>query len=206
MTVNSNYCSGFIYNNPVGSKIEKSNVSSPIGFGQGVEKPQATELASKELAYASKATAMAQIMIGSNLKYNSTAEEYVNQLIKKGKVPNKDFIVEKKAECTSVTELNADGKKIKEVRLENKDDRVGATCIFYNPENQVKYKAVQLTPYGEFAISLDDPKTGEPLIDELYRSDGSLKSNAYYKKLPEGQTSINGKYDIYGIEPSPEDS
>lgn len=206
MAVNPNYYSGVVCNNPAISSSKSSHVSNPVGFGQSPDMAQPKELASKELAQATRAQAMAQIMIGSNIKYNSTAQEYVNQLIKKGKVPDKDFIVEKKPEFTSIVELNAEGKKVKEVRLEHKDDRCGTACIYYNPENGVKYKAVALTPYGEFAISLDDPKTGEPLVDEMYRSDGSLKDYAIYKKLPEGQTGINGKYDIYGIESLPDNS
>lgn len=206
MAVNSNYYSGVVSSGAVSSSIKSSYMSNPVGFGQNPEMAQPNELASKELAQATKATAMAQIIMGSDLKYNSTAGEYINQLIKKGKVSGKDFIVEKKDEFTSVTELNADGKRIKEVRLEHKDNRCGTACIFYNPENGMKYKAVALNPYGEFAISFDDPKSGEPLVDEIYRSDGSLKYYDVYKKLPEGQTGINGKYDIYGLEAPPYNS
>lgn len=181
-------------------------MSNPVGFGQSPDTAHPKELASKELAQATRAQAMAQIMIGSNLKYNSTAQEYVNQLMKKGKVPDKDFRVEKNDRYTSVVELNADGKRIREVRLEHKDDRVGTTCCFYNPENQVGYKALSMTPYGELGISYNDSKSGESLVDEHYRSDGSLKYYDVYKKLPEGQTGINGKYDIYGIESLPDNS
>lgn len=206
MAVNPNYYSGVVCNNPAISSNKSSHMSNPVGFGQSLDTAQPKELASKELAQATRAQAMAQIMIGSNLKYNSMAQEYVDQLIKKGKVPDKDFIVEKKPEFTSVVELNADGKKVKEVRLEHKDDRCGTACIYYNPENGVKYKAIAMSPDGKMHVSYDDTKTGEPLIDERYYSDGSLELNAIYKKLPEGQTGINGKYDIYGIESLPDNS
>lgn len=203
MAVNPNYYSGVVCNSPATGSIKSFRASNPVGFGQSPDAAQPKELASKELAQATRATALAQIMMGSNLKYNSTAQEYVNQLIKKGKVPDKDFKVEKNEKYTSVVELNADGKKVKEVRLEHKDDRCGTACIFYNPENGVKYKAIAMSPDGKMHVSYDDTKTGEPLIDERYYTDGTLELNAIYKKLPEGQTGINGKYDIYGIEVPP---
>lgn len=203
MAVNPNYYSGVVCNSPVISSSKSSHMSNPVGFGQSPDTAQPKELASKELAQATRAQAMAQIMIGSNLKYNSTTQEYVDQLIKKGKVPDKDFRVEKNDRYTSVVELNADGKRIREVRLEHKDDRCGTACIYYNPENGVKYKAIAMSPDGKMHVSYDDTKTGEPLIDERYHQDGSLELNAIYKKLPEGQTGINGKYDIYGVESPP---
>lgn len=70
MAINPNY-SSILYNKSIEGKIEKSNTSKPIGFGQNCETSEQKELASKEAASATRAAAMAQILVGSTLKPNS---------------------------------------------------------------------------------------------------------------------------------------
>lgn len=201
MTVNPNYCSGIITNNSIEEKIEKSNASKPIGFGQNSEASKPKELASKEAVQGTRAMVMAQILVGSDLKPNTTQKEYINRLIKQGKIPNKHFFIEKD-DCgyaCHVIEVNSNGEKIKEVRF---FDGGNIGCSFYNPKTQKRYKSLE-TLDGKLHISYNDVITGEPLCDELYRPDGSLERNAFYKKTPKGETSINGEYQIYGIEGTP---
>lgn len=192
MAVNPNYRSGVLYNNSFEEKVQKSNVSKPTDFAQNSETPKPKEFASKEFAHATRATAMAQILIGSDLKPNMTQRDYVNRLIKQGKIPNKHFFID----GYWVVELNAEGERIKEVRFFD-DGNIG--CSFYNPKTQKRYKTLE-TLDGKLHISYNDAVTGEPLLDESYLQDGSLERNAFYKKTPEGEKSINGKYQIYGIE------
>lgn len=65
MAVNTNYRSGILNNNTFEEKVEKSNISKPINSAQNSEIPRSKDLASKELAYATRATAMAQAFMGN---------------------------------------------------------------------------------------------------------------------------------------------
>lgn len=153
------------------------------------------EIVSKEYADATKATAMAQIMSGVDLKAGMTYMDYVDKLMKQGKIPTKDFNVKTtEAGLNYVEELNQKGEKIKEVAFF--EDGIG--CKFYNPKNQKVYKTLE-SHNGKLYISNNNVDTGEPVLDELYNSDGSLESNAFYKKCEKGETSINGDYKITGI-------
>jgi len=178
--------------------IESNATSNPINSNDDTGQMQ--ELASKELSTASKATAMAQIMTGSRLKYDTTRNEYVAQLLKQGKIPNKHFQVEDGEKFASVKEINSKGQRIKEVHFPNIAPERGVSCAFYNPNTQQKYKAIEYTTDGGFSVALNNPTTGEPIADELYRSDGSLADYVVYDKCEKGETSVNGKYKISGIE------
>lgn len=162
---------------------------------------QKQELVSKNYADASRSMAMAQILYGAEIKPNTTQKEYVDNLIKKGKIPNKDFFIKKleNRSKTYVSEVNKKGERIKEVSFFD-DGNIG--CKFYNPSNQKPYKALE-TLDGKLHISYNETTTGDPVCDEVYRSDGSLERNAFYKKTPKGETSPNGDYIISGIENPP---
>lgn len=192
MAVNPNYRSGILYNNSFEEKVEKSNVSKPIDFVQNSEAPKTKELASKEFAHATRATAMAQILVGSDLKPNITQREYVNKLIKQGLIPNKHFFIKNYdyGSGSYIIEVNNDGEKIKEIRFGAEDNEGGVACSFYNPKTQQRYKAIE-TLNGELHISINDPQTGEPLLDEKYRPDGSLEFCAVYKKCEKLDPSID---------------
>lgn len=183
-----------IYKVPFNGRIGNST-SNPIGLDEKTE--QKSELASKDYADATRAMAMAQILSGSDIKPKMTQNEYVDKLMKKGKIPNKDFYI-KNLENTSntyVLEVNKKGERIKEVHF-FEDGNIG--CKFYNPQNQKIYKALE-TLDGKLHISYNEVLTGEPLCDELYSPDGTLETNTFYKKTPKGETSVNGDYIISGI-------
>ena len=184
--------------NKVLFKSEHYNATSdPI---QEKEMVQQEEFASKEGALATRATGMAQLLMGNGIRLNMTQRNYVNNLIKQGKIPNKHFYVKNQnnGSLPIVTEVNSKGERIKEV-LFYKDGNIG--CSFYNPNTQERYKALE-TSEGKLHISNNNSLTGEPLSDEVYRRDGSLEDTAFYKKTPEGQISANGDYVISSLDGS----
>lgn len=161
----------------------------------------AQEIASKECSYATRSMAMAQILVGSEIKPNMTQTDYINNLIKQGKIPDKHFYIKANdlGNKNIVVELNSKGLRTKEVTF-YENNEIG--CIFYNPQTQKKYKAIQ-TSEGKLHISYDDPTTGDPVCDEIYRSDGSLERNAFYKKIPNAEIPNETDYHVSGIDLPP---
>lgn len=150
------------------------------------EMQQQRELASKECAYATRATAMAQILTGSNLKYTTTPKEYVDGLIKQGKIPNKHFYVQDdtvaEAPCkvTRVVELNSDGERMKETVFcrDNKYSGSWTEQYFYNPKYDHEYKSVTYEKDGGISLQNYDVLGGIIIDTHVYRADGSLE---YYE-------------------------
>lgn len=171
-------------------KGEASNaVSNPINEEI---KP---EIVGKNYADATKSIAMAQILVGNDIKPNMNYMDYVDKLMKQGKCPIKDFIVKTTEKSFVITELNPNGNKTKEISFFD-DGNIG--CKLYNPKTQKVYKTLE-TLNGKLHIAYND-KSGKPVLDEVYRSDGSLERNAVYKKCEKSETSVNGNYNITGIE------
>lgn len=168
------------------------------------EMQQQRELASKECAYATRATAMAQILTGNNLKYTTTPKEYVDGLIKQGKIPNKHFYIqdenmyEEPCKFASVVELNSDGERIKETCFcrDNKYSGSWVSQRFFNPKYDQEYKCVTYQKDG--GISIQNYNTiGECLMDSyVYRADGSLE---YYENYvtDEGVHLSKGRKETY---------
>ena len=173
-----------------------SAISNPLSSNK--EQKQQKELASNECAQGTRATAMAQILIGTDIKPGTTQKEYIDKLIKQGKIPNKDFYIANKdfGSSSHIIEVNNKGKRIKEVRFYD-DGKIA--CNFINPKTQKTYKSIE-TFENKLLVANNDPITEEPLLDEVYKTDGSLESNAFYKKTPNGETSVNGKYQITGVD------
>lgn len=203
---NSNIAGTYLNTYKVPFKGANNAATSPIEPNE--EPAQQQELASKEYAYATRATAMAQIKLGG-VNQNTTKEEYINTLINQGKVQNKDFIVLQDEagtvgeNTTRVIELNNKRQEVKRVIFWSKEQGGGVGVRFVNPETQQCYKALEYASSGGVEVAYSDPITGEALIDESYRPDGSLKASAYYKKTPTGETSVNGDYIIYGVDGPP---
>lgn len=150
------------------------------------EMEQQRELASKECAYATKATAMAQVLTGSNLKFTTTPKEYTDGLIKQGKIPNKHFYVEEDTvyeepcKVTRVMELNSDGERIKETCFcrDNKYSGSWTEQTFYNPKYGHSYKSITYKKDGGMYIHNYNAVTDRLMDLNVYRPDGSLE---YYE-------------------------
>lgn len=191
-----------LYNYKTPFKGEAGNtVSNPINTEI---KP---EIVSKEYADATKATAMAQILAGGDLKPGMTYMDYVDKLIKKGKIQGKDFFIEENPtnsygkSSTWIKELNPKGQRIKETIFWSEPEGSGVEIRLYDPKTQEVYKALEMQN-GKLHIAYND-KNGKALLDEVYRSGGSLERNAVYKKC--GKCETSGDYNITGIELPPVD-
>jgi len=157
--------------------IDKSHV---LQISTAKENEQSAEVISKNYADATRAMAMAQILSGTHIKPNMTQKEYVEKLIKSGKIINKDFYVNGNVSgaLNVVFEVNEKGERVKEISFFDGGD-IG--CKFYNPSTQKVYKSLE-TLDGKLHVSYNQGETEEPLLDELYSQDGSLKSHYFYKK------------------------
>lgn len=175
--------------------------SKPNDFDKVKEFREDRALMSKELGYATKATAMAQVLMGSNLKFTTTPKEYINSLIKQGKIPNKHFYTGESENSEWVTELNSEGEKTKEVRFfkgyEDLPPWVG--CVFYNPKTQHEYKSIEFKQDGGVSISHEDPKSGRPIRIEKYRPDGSIERIRNCEKMEDTNISKGGKINKHKI-------
>jgi len=178
---------------------------------QWKEMEQQRELASKECAYATRATAMAQILTGSNLKYTTTPPEYVNALIKQGRIPDKHFYVteapmrDNLCKVTRVVELNSDGERIKETCFcrDNKYSGSWVEQTFYNPKYDHSYKSVTYNQDGGIAIHNYNVIADKIADAYVYRPDGSLEYHENYESN-EGVHISKGKkvtnYDLKDAE------
>lgn len=165
-----------------------------------VELAQQRELASKECAYATRATAMAQLSMVNDVKPNMTYLEYTDKLMKQGKNPSKDFKVTTTDESYIVEELNQKGQVTKEIIFADEKHNNDIIVKLRNPSNQKVYKVSEYSSDGSLVVAYNNPITGGPLLDEAYNVDGSLKNYAMYRKCNNSETSINGDYVITGVE------
>ena len=176
-------------------------MSKPDDFEKVQEFRHQREVMSKECAYATRATAMAQVLMGNNLKFTTTPDEYVAQLTKQGKIPDKHFYIVDSKTSTGVVELNSDGEKTKEVTFfkgyDNLPPWVG--CKFYNPKTQNEYKSIEYHQDGGVQISNGNPITGAPTNIQMYRPDGSLEYNRDIEKDSETHISKGGKLTTYKL-------
>lgn len=201
MIVFGNYNSGIAQTNGVQKKPETSEVLIPNDSKKIDELKHQRELMSKECAYATKATAMAQVLMGTKLKFTTTPDEYNAQLIKQGKIPNKDFYVQKDEIATSFVELNSDGEKTKEVSfLKWSDGQSRVDCKFYNPKTQKEYKSVEYHQDGGVFITNGNPLSGRLTTSDKYRSDGSLEYHRDMDKMTDTHVSKGGKITTFSLE------
>jgi len=180
--------------------------TSPIDKKE--EFKQQRELASKECAYATKATAMAQILTGNSLKYSTTPEEYSNDLIKQGKLPNKNFYVTPSEDekgngtYTKITELNSEGEKVKETVFvrDNKYSGSWNEQYFYNPKYcERPYKGIAYKKDGSVVMNNSNVATNKPTDSYSYRPDGSLEYYHDYKNDKGTHISKDGKITSYDL-------
>lgn len=172
------------------------------------EMEQQRELASKECAYATRATAMAQVLTGSNLKYTTTPKEYTDGLIKQGKIPNKHFYVEEDTvyeepcKVTRVVELNTDGERMKETVFcrDNKYSGSWVEQYFYNPKYGHEYKSVTYKKDGGVQINNSNAVTGRIIDANVYRPDGSLEYYENYETNEGVHLSKGRKETHYDLE------
>jgi hypothetical protein len=195
---NLNAISTNLNNSKVPFKDEGKSISNPINKDDKIEPKQ--ELVSKDYANATKATAMAQILMDNDIKPNMTYTEYIDKLMKRGKIQNKDFKVTTVAESFVIEELNQKGQVIKETIFADEKHNNDIIVKLRNPNNQKVYKAFEYTSDGNLVVAYNNPITGGPLLDEAYNADGSLKNYAMYRKCNKGETSINGDYIISGVD------
>lgn len=160
-------------------------VSNPITPN---ELEQQRELASKECAYATKATAMAQILTGNDFKYTTSPEEYVNKLIKQGKIPDKDFKVDNTllndgSPTWSITEFNSEGKKVKKAHFCRYNNHLNSwnSLSYYNPKYDCPYKTIHYSQNGGVDLWNYDVINEKSNDAYFYRPDGSLEYYRDYK-------------------------
>lgn len=199
-----------IYSNLGSYKIpfkgENNNLATPISRVEKIELQR--ELASKKCAYATKATAMAQILTGSNLKYSTTPQEYINSLIKQGKIPNKDFnsivepLGENNEEFAIITELNSAGKKIKETVFCRNNRYSGSwnEQHFLSPQNEHPYKTFSYMKDG--SVNMSNYNVVKECVTDSYkyRPDGSLEYYSDFKDNNGMHISKNGKVTEFALE------
>lgn len=164
----SNYKSQF--------KGERNNpVSNPINEEI---KP---EIVGKDYADATKSLAMAQILVGNDFKPDTTQEEYIGNLIKKGKIQDKDFFIEEYPlnaygkSSTWVKELNPKGQRTKETIFWSEPQGKGVEIRLYDPNTQEVYKAVGIQN-GKLHVTYNDT----PFLNEFYRKNAQLEQRAIY--------------------------
>lgn len=181
----------------------KGNSADPVSvpMDKAEELKQQNELASKECAYATKATAMAQILTGNDFKYSTTVEDYEKSLIKQGKIPNKHFFVESVDDINSgtytrVVERNSDGEKTKETTFcrDNKHSSSWNEQSFYSPKNKrCPYKSINYTKDGCVEMTNYNIAEEEAIDFYIYRPDGSLGYYHNYKNKKGMSISKDGK-------------
>lgn len=139
------------------------------------------EIVDKNYADATKSLAMAQILVGNDFKPNMTQEEYVNSLIKKGKVQNKDFFIEEYPlnsygkSSTWIKELNPKGQRTKETIFWSEPEGRGTEIRLYDPNTQEVYKAIGIQN-GKVNVTYNDT----PFINEFYKKNAELEQSAIY--------------------------
>lgn len=137
----------------------------------------------------------AQITKNNILKYNTTPEQYISTLIKQGKIPNKNFTVNKstrpdnKYGYIGISELNKDGKKNKETVFitdtpDNPNYNVGFIKL-YNTETNLPYKRISYSDKkdGSYLVEEYDSKTGDDLSSTLYSADGSVQEHENFTTM-----------------------
>lgn len=146
------------------------------------------ELVSSEYSNAVAANSKFQIDENGVLKYDTTPEKYISKLIKAGKIPNRNFVVEELASPNGsedggllyITELNNNGKKIKNTIFYRKPDSKDydlSYISFTNPTTDKPYKWITYPPEknGTYTIDRINPNTGEIIKREWYNADGTIK-------------------------------
>lgn len=159
--------------------------SNPINVSDSTSNPSAG--ISKEYSAASRALALGQITAENTLKSDTKPEDYIKTLLKQGKIPNKNFSIEKDEKVTSIKELNSDGKIIKEVVFWDDESKKSVDCLFCNPDTRQIYKSVTYHADGYVTTSTNDPKTGAPICNEAFNPDGNLMDRFTYNKLKKGE-------------------
>lgn len=187
-------------------KGEGSNVVSNPDKRE--ELKQQRELASKECAYATRATALAQVLSENNLKYSTSPEEYTKYLIKQGKIQDKDFKIQKEdmndSNCkfTSIKEFNKSGEIIKDTVFcrDNKYSGSWNAQYFINPKYNQPYKSIHYKKDG--SIDMDNFDVGQAcLVDSYtYRPDGSLEYYNDFKDKKGTHISKDGKVTKFDLE------
>lgn len=183
----------------------QSVVSSP---DKRKEFKQQRELASKECAYATKATALAQVLTGNNLKYSTTPEDYIKDLIKQGKIQDKDFKIQKEdlgdSNCkfTSIKEFNKSGEIIKETDFcrDNKYSDSWNAQYFINAKYNCPYKGIFYHQDGSVEMSNYDVVQQAIVDSYAYRSDGSLEYYHDFKDNKGKHISKEGKVTKFDLE------
>ena len=191
-------------------KLSKTNENSAVSFSSNGDSSShiSSELASKECACATRATAMAQILTGNNFSYNTTLQEYTDALVKQGKVPDKDFYVENQKNSDSnftngsVYELNSNNQIAKETRFirDNKCSGSWNEQVFYNTAHNFPYKSITYQDDGKVVITNVDLITKRAVDYYEYRADGSLE---YHRDIKDNQGrhfAINGEITYFQIE------
>lgn len=154
-----------IYNIPFKANNEESkSASNPIGNND--KEIIKKEFVSNEYANFSKAIAMAQVLIGNDYKPGMTQKEYVENLVKKGKILNKDFFVSENP--SSIEELNKKGQKIKETFFLPEEKGKSVVVKLYNPNTQKVYKFIDYTPNEYLTVEHNNPNTEKLILKENY--------------------------------------
>lgn len=166
--------------NPVGTIQNKQDVKAETSETHLAQSPATTapEIVSKDYGEASKAVAMAQIMIGEKITNKTTPEEYIAKLTKQGKQINKDFKVDNLGKnSTFIDILNPQGQTVKSIQFseynffENSPPQKTVSVRYVNPNSHEAYKRVCFDENGEAVLNYNDPITGNMLTSERLDKD-----------------------------------
>lgn len=104
-----------------------------------------------------KNQALGNILTKNTLRYGMSISDYGASLIKQGKIPKKDFVVNDNV----LTEINKRGERFKETIFYTGDESSPPVteCNYYNSYSQEKSKTIRYTPEGEQVIryNIDTP-------------------------------------------------
>ncbi|MFR1672417.1 MAG: hypothetical protein ACLSWI_05675 [Candidatus Gastranaerophilaceae bacterium] len=105
-----------------------------------------------------KNQALGNMLTKNTLRYGMSISDYGASLMRQGKIPEKDFVVDDNI----LTEINKRGERFKDTVFINNPDNSSPTieCNYYNSYTQEKFKTIRYTPNGEQTIryNMDVPK------------------------------------------------
>lgn len=169
--------------NPVGTIQNKQDVKAETSETHLAQSPATTapEIVSKGYGEASKAVAMAQIMIGEKITNKTTPEEYIAKLTKQGKQINKDFKVDNSGNnSTFIDILNPKGQTVKSLLFSkftygaDSSPKNSVSVRYINPNSHEAYKRVYLDWDGEVVLNNNDPLTGDMVSSEKFDKDAKI--------------------------------
>lgn len=186
---NIRYFRKSINNNRQKTPVVASRVTSPIQVPENYE--VSPEFLTKKCNDAIIAGVKPQITTHV-LKYDITPNQFIDQLLKQGKFPNKNFTIERSTHpdrnsgSMAIREVNKEGKKTKETTfttnsLDNPEYSLRSIKV-YSKRSDAPYRTISYSQKkdGRYLVEESDPQTAEKVSRTLYSKDGSAQIHENY--------------------------